>query len=354
MNDSVPFSVQPSAVRPAFRITGVPAGERAVVAGCASDVAFGGSPAAEVSSCAGHVSLLDVDLVPTVDLLGVPMRTVIDIRSCASVTLTDVHVWPSSPRQGNTTTVTPIEGGGSDDGIAAVHALTTNLIVERSQLRGYDNFVNEASWGGDALRVRGASLARVNGALGSSALTGGASSGSGGSAVHWLSGRPVNALACGSVTLTPGAAQRPGGELSVIYDRGRFGGGFRRIMPSCLHAALGAIATPNLVSIGSQVRVDVSSPFGRPFHLFLGPPMVASIQLRGFQGTALLDYTSPLTGLLTSGTLAPGTPSTVVMSIPNAPILLGWHLGLQALMEAPTGLTQPAWSWTLGEALILR
>jgi hypothetical protein len=287
------------------------------------------------------------------------MRSVIEIGSAASVWLSDVKVTSATPFSG--TTLNSLNApGGPDQGISAVVADNSNVQIQRSILRGYDNLGTPSTgrYAGDALRLIGASVARIDDAP--TQLTGGTGGQFGGSAIHAIgtpastdvlaNGVPVNAY-------VKGGGPSPGGYFAVNWDRGIVQQGqvtFERFIPVGLVSAFGAVLTANRMKLNTTHNVTVASFFGRNYFLYIGPTLFRSVVIPGAQHTAYLDYTSPSTILAASGVLPAGNPVVnLPIPIPNVPSAAGVQLGVQAVLGPPTGQTIPALSFTLGEPLVV-
>jgi hypothetical protein len=358
--DTLPFTLQPSASRPALRIANIAAGETVTVAGFDTAVAHGGAACVEIRACAGTVRIQQAKLLPTAALANVPMRAVVDIVDSPSVWLSDLEVWPASPL--SATTANSIAApGGVDAGVSALTAERCTVVLQRVRLRGYDNLgaPTDGRWGGDALRLLGRSAAVLwAGVASGNTLQGGAGGQYGGSAVHLIAASPfLDVSSCGTTRANGGAGPLPGGYFAVNHDRGVVQTGpitIERFVPACLFEAVGEVSAPPRLRPGATHAFGVASFLPRVFSLHLGLTALRSVQLPGVAGTAVLDYLSPTTVTALVGLLPSGSPSqSVAVRVPNSPALVGLQLGTQAVLGPPIGTAGPAWSLSLATWMLV-
>jgi len=356
---ATPFTVLPSGTVPVVIVVGLQAGQSVTVMGFNTTVPFGGASPVLVLGCQGSVRIKDAVITPTANLPNVNMRSVIEIGASASVWLSDVQVTSPTPFSG--TTINSLSApAGPDQGISAVVADNSNVQLQRTVLRGYDNLGSPSTgrYAGDALRLIGASVARIDDAP--TLLTGGTGGQFGGSAIHSI-GTPASTdvLANGVQpnAYVKGGGPSPGGYFAVNWDRGIVQQTpflIERYVAVGLYSAFGTVITTNRMKLNTVHNFTVASFFGRSYYFYLGPTLFRSVVIPGAQNTAYLDYTSPLTVLASSGTLPGGTPVVnLPFPVPNVPSAVGLQLGAQAVLGPPTGQTVPQLSFTLGEILVV-
>jgi len=356
---SVPFTLQPSGTTPVIIMVGVPAGQSATVMGFNTTVPFGGASPVLVLGCLGSVRIKDAVITPTANLPNATMRAVIEIASSPSVWLSDVQVTSTTAFTG-TTSNSLAAPAGPDQGISAIVAVNSNVQLQRTILRGYDNLGTPSTgrYAGDALRLIGASVARIDDAP--SLLTGGAGGQFGGSAIHSI-GTPASTDVLSHAvqfnTFVKGGGPSPGGYFAVNWDRGIVQQGpilIERYVATSLFSAHGRVSTATRMKLNTTHNFTVTSFYGRTYGLYLGPTLFRSVVVPGAQNTAYLDYTSPVTVLVASGVLPAAAPgANVPLPVPNVPGAAGLQIGVQAVLGPPVGQTVPQVSFSLSEFLVV-
>lgn len=344
------FSVLPSPTVPAVTIRNLGVDRSVTIRDFTTPVQFGGTAALSIANCVGTVSVESAVLDPQIDLVGVPMSAVVEIVNCSAVFLRDGRIESTIHRNGSTTNGVSAPGG-TDRGIAAVHAHDSRLVLERCSLLGYDNLGTPASgrYGGDAVRLTGTCELRIDDPP--TYLTGGDGSEFGGNAIHAIAQRLPNVRACNlnSGSYTKGLGSNPGGYFAHNHDRG-LSSGAERYIENCLFESLCYVRGPSHLRIGTATTISVTSPFQRSFWLFVGPPGYERV--RGIENTGFLQLSSPWFALFAAGATSPfGAP--VALSIPATPGLVGLQFSLQALVDAPLGQVVPPWSFSLEQQVLI-
>ena len=359
--EQAPFTVQQVTGRSAIEVTTVLPGQTVSIFYAETDHLFGTNPAVNVELNFGTVRLKGVKVHLTRDQLNARAQAAIEVKQSSSVWFDNVHILPTAPRKGNTTTLT---GGpiGTNDGLSALLAVDSELIVQRYRLFAYDHPAGRLSqrYAGDGLRLVRSKAWVLNDPTSEEYLPvfGGNGGDYGGSAVHLVNypGHQSTVMNCGRAWYRPGeGGSRPGGYLAINNDRGRIVQGqttLDRFVPSCLLVGVSwssvSTATP---AIGRRIDLGFNSFHSRTYASFVGSTLVSfSKPLPNMEGYPALDYAQPSTTLVGSGTSFSGLTS---IALPNDRTLIGAQLALQGVTGPPQSQRQPEWAVSLPEMIVV-
>lgn len=338
---------------PGVVIRNLPASEVAIVRGVRVDWSTAAAPAVRVHDAQGVVVLDEVEVVPTVAMpLAVPFGAVL-IERAGRVRLDGVAVaqaiWSGGLAMPHPRTPT-------DDGLAALAIVESDVVMERVRLRGADHAAG--GHGGTALRVIDRSRIRISSddPMASGRLIGGNGGTFGGDAVHLVGQTTEDIRFCGFNSLLPGTGPMgAGGLIGINGDHGRVvvgGMTLTRFAPGCIveeHASVRMVSgEPEL---GRPATLRVWSTMTRSYATFASAdPDVRIDALPALAGDLLLGLGRAVA--VDFGTVqgfGPGT--TVTFTVPNDPRLLGVRLAFQSVVTPVNG---SRFTLSTGDVVVVR
>lgn len=335
------MSIISTAADPAFSVSGVPNGEVCLISDVDVSWANQVQPAIEAINNAGDLFLDRITVQASQAHLAATVGGAVSIENCDVTWMTECLVNANNDFPACRTTGIPADA--TDLGVPAVWVSQSDLVVDRSNLRGF-NYPEPAGRGGAAIRTQGAGVnVRIFGPEGRPfRLRGGDGGLYGGDVLQHLTPSQPSAEKCAYGQLIPGVgAAGTGGEFAINADRG-LAGGLQRIIPACILEAAAQTYNANIdgfVQIGGTLTMGLWCQTSRTAWLYLDTSLDLSTTVPGgVPGISMLGWTGA--ALLSGPFFMAGGTSTQSFAIPFDPNLYGYRFGVQ-LISAPTNGAPP-------------